>query len=97
MIGTSMLVFACGFFMNAVGPSYANDNGNIPSNNDYALVPLNKDGSIDVNLSEEQLEKLIPAPMNKIGSYYYIGCGSGIYFTDGLSNPKYQHNWTKLY
>ena len=57
MTGTAMLIFACGFFIYAVSPSYASYNGNSPSNNDYALVPLNKDGSINVKLSEEQLDE----------------------------------------
>ena len=33
MTGTAMLIFACGFFIYAVGPSYASYNGNSPSNN----------------------------------------------------------------
>ena len=57
MTGTAMLIFACGFFIYAVSPSYASYNGNSPSNNDYALVPVNKDGSINIKISEEQLNK----------------------------------------
>jgi hypothetical protein len=53
-----MLIFACGFFIYAVSPSYASYNGNSPSNNDYALVPLNKDGSINIKISEEQLNEI---------------------------------------
>jgi hypothetical protein len=53
-----MLIFACGFFIYAVGPSYASYNGSSPSNNDYALVPLNKDGSINIKISEEQLNEI---------------------------------------
>ena len=56
MTGTAMLIFACGFFIYAVSPSYASYNGNSPSNNDYALVPLNKDGSINIKISEETTE-----------------------------------------
>jgi len=51
MTGTAMLIFACGFFIYAVGPSYASYNGSSPSNNDYALVPVNKDGSINVKMT----------------------------------------------
>jgi hypothetical protein len=58
MTGTAMLIFACGFFIYAVSPSYASYNGNSPSNNDYALVPLNKDGSINIKISEEQLNEI---------------------------------------
>ena len=96
MTGTAMLIFACGFFINTVGPSYASQTVNSPSNKDYALVPLNKDGSIDIKISEEQLEKLIPAPMNKIGDYWYIGTGSGIYYTRGNPAPTSLRNWHKV-
>ena len=58
MTGTAMLILACGFFIYAVSPSYASYNGNSPSNNDYALVPLNKDGSINIKISEEQLNEI---------------------------------------
>ena len=58
MTGTAMLIFACGFFIYAVSPSYASYNGNSPSNNDYALVPLNKDGSINIKISEEQMSEM---------------------------------------
>ena len=34
MTGTAMLIFACGFFIYAVSPSYASYNGNSPSNNE---------------------------------------------------------------
>ena len=40
MIGTSMLIFACGFFINAIGPSYSNYNNNIHSNNLDKIEPL---------------------------------------------------------
>ena len=66
MTGTAMLIFACGFFIYAVGPSYASYNGNSPSNNDYALVPLNKDGSINIKLSEEQLNEIKPPAIQSI-------------------------------
>ena len=94
MTGTAMLIFACGFFIYAVSPSYASYNGSSPSNNDYALVPLNKDGSINIKISEEQLEKLTSKPMDKIGNKYFIGCGSGIYYTTS-SDPTSSHNWYK--
>ena len=61
MTGTAMLIFACGFFIYAVGPSYASYNGNSPSNNDYALVPVNKDGSINIKISEEQMSEMTGA------------------------------------
>ena len=68
-----MLIFACGFFIYEVGPSYASYNGNSPSNNDYALVPLNKDGSINIRISEEQMAEMTgPTDVNiaEIGGGY---------------------------
>ena len=61
MTGTCMLVISFAFLLYAVSPSYANYNGNSPSNNDYALVPLNKDGSINIKISEEQMSEMTGA------------------------------------
>ena len=59
MTGTSMLVFSFGFLMYAVSPSYANyTKEEMPSKSDYALVPLNKDGSINIKISEEQMSEM---------------------------------------
>ena len=66
MTGTSMLVFSFAFLMYAVSPSYASYNGNSPSNNDYALVPVNKDGSINIKISEEQLNEIKPPAVQSI-------------------------------
>ena len=61
MTGTSMLVFSFAFLMYAVSPSYANyTKEEMPSKSDYALVPLNKDGSINIKISEEQLNEIKP-------------------------------------
>ena len=61
MTGTSMLVISFAFLLYAVSPSYASYNGNSPSNNDYALVPVNKDGSINIKISEEQMSEMTGA------------------------------------
>jgi len=59
MTGTSMLVFSFAFLMYAVSPSYANyTKEETPSKSDYALVPVNKDGSINIKISEEQMSKM---------------------------------------
>ena len=59
MTGTSMLVFSFAFLMYAVSPSYANyTKEETPSKSDYALVPLNKDGSINIKISEEQMSEM---------------------------------------
>ena len=59
MTGTSMLVFSFAFLLYAVSPSYANyTKEETPSKSDYALVPVNKDGSINIKISEEQMVKM---------------------------------------
>ena len=84
MTGTAMLIFACGFFIYAVSPSYASYNGNSPSNNDYALVPLNKDGSINIKISEEQLNEIKPPATMDVNIDEIGGAPScGIYCSDG--------------
>ena len=60
MTGTSMLVFSFAFLMYAVSPSYANSSKETPAKIDYALVPINKDGSINIKISEEQLNEIKP-------------------------------------
>ena len=77
MTGTAMLIFACGFFIYAVSPSYASYNGNSPSNNDYALVPVNKDGSINIKISEEQLNEIKPPAIQGINIEQIRGVTAG--------------------
>jgi len=60
MTGTSMLVFSFAFLMYAVSPSYANSSKETPAKSDYALVPVNEDGSINIKISEEQLNEIKP-------------------------------------
>jgi len=61
MIGSSFLMASFGFMVHSVSPAMADDNNqkfNVNSN--YKLVPTNADGSINVKLSDEQLNKIIP-------------------------------------
>jgi len=61
MIGSSLLMASFGFMVHSVSPAMADDNNqkfNVNSN--YKLVPTNADGSINVKLSDEQLNKIIP-------------------------------------
>ena len=61
MIGSSLLMASFGFMVHSVTPAMAydgKDKFNINSN--YKLVPTNIDGSINVKLSDEQLDKIIP-------------------------------------
>jgi hypothetical protein len=57
MIGSSLLMASFGFMVHSVSPAMAND-FNVNSN--YKMVPTNADGSINVKLSDEQLNKIIP-------------------------------------
>ena len=61
MIGSSLLMASFGFMLHSVSPAMA-DNGkeNFNLNSNYRLVPTNADGSINVKLSDEQLDKIIP-------------------------------------
>ena len=61
MIGSSLLMASFGFMVHSVSPAMADGNNqkfNVNSN--YKLVPTNADGSINVKLSDEQLDKIIP-------------------------------------
>ena len=61
MIGSSLLMASFGFMVYAVSPAMA-DNGkeNFNLNSNYKMVQTNADGSINVKLSDEQLDKIIP-------------------------------------
>ena len=85
MTGTAMLIFACGFFIYAVSPSYASYNGSSPSKSDYALVPLNKDGSINIKISEEQLNEIKPPAIQSINIEQVRGETAGKVTKDGKS------------
>jgi hypothetical protein len=62
MIGSSLLMASFGFMVHSVSPAMAADDNiekfNVNSN--YKLVQTNADGSINVKLSDEQLDKIFP-------------------------------------
>ena len=63
MLGTSCLMASFGFMIYAINPSYASQKENIkfkPSS------PLESEEAITIKLSDEQLEKLKPAPVQKV-------------------------------
>jgi hypothetical protein len=61
MIGSSLLMASFGFMVHSVSPAMAdNSHGKVSINSNYKLVPTNADGSINVKLSDEQLDKIIP-------------------------------------
>ena len=86
MTGSAMLIFACGFFIYAVSPSYANyTKEETPSKSDYALVPLNKDGSINIKISEEQMSEMTAAQDVVLSGYKSSKESSYIYsINEGL-------------
>lgn len=61
IIGSSLLMASFGFMVHSVSPAMADDNNQkINVNSNYRLVPTNADGSINVKLTDEQLNKIIP-------------------------------------
>ena len=61
MICSSLLMASFGFMVHSVSPAIAdNNNQKFNVNSNYRLVPTNADGSINVKLSDEQLDKIIP-------------------------------------
>ena len=61
MIGSSLLMASFGFMVHSVSPAMADDrNQKLNVNSNYRFVPTNADGSINVKLSDEQLDKIIP-------------------------------------
>ena len=102
MVGSSLFIFSVGFFINSVSPAYSSNTDKtnnslkvLPNNQKVIQIPVNEDGSVNVKLSEEQIKELKSKPMDKIGSYYYIGCGSGIYRTSS-SDPEYHTAWDRV-
>ena len=61
MIGSSLLMASFGFMVHSVAPALAiNSNEALNLNTHYKMVPTNTDGSINVKLSDEQLNRIIP-------------------------------------
>ena len=84
MTGTSMLVFSFSFLLYSIGPSYATETEKVaPSNNDYAIVPVNADGSISIKLSEEQLNAIKPPAVQSVNIAEISG------------RWKFAYNWGK--
>ena len=80
MTGTSMLVFSFAFLLYAVSPSYANyTKEETPSKSDYALVPVNKDGSINIKISEEQLNEIKPPAVQSVNIQQIRGVTAGAF------------------
>ena len=83
MTGTSMLIFSISFLIYATSPSYANLNSKefIPESN-YTIVPVNADGSINIRLSEEQLNEIKPPAIQSVDLNGWNRNGRSIAFYD---------------
>tara|TARA_X000000368_G_C22450463_1_gene458760 strand:+ start:128 stop:448 length:321 start_codon:yes stop_codon:yes gene_type:complete len=93
MTGTSMLVFSFGFLIYAVSPTYANNSNKKEKqkveNTNTVNVPVNKDGSVNIKLSDEQIELLrLPAGRQEVvlchkrySSWYYSLDNNGAILT----------------
>jgi hypothetical protein len=97
MIGSSLLMASFGFMVHSVSPAMADDNNqkfNVNSN--YRLVQTNADGSINVKLSDEQINS-IKAPTgiqevqivgyDKNGTFGKARVGKGQLIVFNNSNP----------
>jgi hypothetical protein len=61
MIGSSLLMASFGFMVHSITPALAyNNTSNSNTNSKYRLVSTNDDGSINVKLSDEQINRIIP-------------------------------------
>jgi hypothetical protein len=68
MINSSIMMVSFGFMIYAIGSVTANDSSINDLNNklNYKVVPINKDGTISVKLTDEQLLKLAPSSVQAI-------------------------------
>jgi hypothetical protein len=103
MIGSSLFIFSVGFFINSISPAYSSNTEKDHNNSfkfhssDQSVIqmPVNEDGSVNVKLSDEQMEELKSAPQDTRDGKLYIGCGSGIWYTSS-SNPTSAGAWSKV-
>ena len=87
MIGSSLLMASFGFMVHSVSPAMADDNNQkLNVNSNYKLVPTNADGSINVKLSDEQINNIKSATgiqqveivgYDKYGSFNRARVGEG--------------------
>jgi hypothetical protein len=55
MLGASALILSTAFLIRSISPVYASQ-----GNSKVMMVPVNADGSINVTLSDAQLNKIVP-------------------------------------
>ena len=97
MIGSSLLMASFGFMVHSISPAMADNNSqkfNVNSN--YKLVPTNADGSINVKLSDEQINNIKSTSgiqqveivgYDKYGDFSRAKVGKGQLIVFNNSNP----------
>ena len=60
MIGTSLLMASFGFMIRSISPAFADNGNRFDLTSKYNNVKTNSDGSINVKLSDEQIDKILP-------------------------------------
>lgn len=60
MIGTSLLMASFGFMIRSISPAFADNSNRYDISSNYRYVPTNSDGSINVKLSDEQIDQILP-------------------------------------
>ncbi len=98
MIGSSLFIFSVGFLIQSVTPAYSKPETRDNINKASIQVPVNEDGSINVKLSPEQINEIknSSGAFHTIGSYSFLGCGTGIYYCPLSVDARYGNNWKRV-
>ena len=95
MLGSSLLMASFGFMVHSVSPAMA-DSNKLNVNSNYKLVPTNADGSINVKLSDEQINNIKSTTgiqqveivgYDKYGAFSRAKVGKGQLIVFNNSNP----------
>ena len=88
IIAINLTLISC-FQLGLLGTNaYANDNNSL-SNINYGLVPLNDDGSINIKLSEEDINILKPQDVQNVNIKYLNGWSPATYYEYTRNGKKY--------
>ena len=88
IIAINLTLISC-FQLGLLGTNtYANNNNSL-SNINYGLVPLNDDGSINIKLSEEDINILKPQAVQDVNIKYLNGWGPATYYEYTRNGKKY--------
>jgi hypothetical protein len=96
MIGSSLLMASFGFMVYSVTPAMADSNNQkLNVNSNYKMVPTNADGSINVKLSDEQINELANKFSSEVVDVAIVGYrarpGSTLITSGGI--PVEVNNW----